>query len=227
MRQQIPWVRVKDTQGRVTEYVAKDATLTPEQIARAAKRRMDCMDCHNRPSHVFQPPDRALDDALLARRIDPSLPFIKARAVDVLSKQYPSTAAAREGIATELDRFYLSEYPALYSRTLEAVKAAITEVQRLYESNIFPEMKVDWRTHPNNIGHFYYAGCFRCHDGQHVSSEGKVIRKDCEICHTFVGQEEGARPMVEITGPPFRHPVDIGDLAAVTCSDCHTGGPGP
>lgn len=227
MRQQIPWVRVKDTQGRVTEYVAKDARLTPEQIAGSEKRRMDCMDCHNRPSHIFKPPDRAVDEALLAGRIDPSLPSIKARAVEVLAKPYLSAEAAREGIATDLDAFYLTKYPTLYGRKLEAIKAAITEIQRLYETNVFPEMKVDWRTHPNNIGHFYYPGCFRCHDGQHVSTEGKVIRKDCEICHTILGQEEGGRPMVEVSGRAFRHPVDIGDLATATCSDCHTGGPGP
>ena len=88
-------------------------------------------------------------------------------------------------------------------------------------------MKVDWRTHPNNIGHFYYAGCFRCHDGQHVSREGKVIRKECRICHAILGQEEGGQPMAEVRGRAFRHPVEIGDLAEVTCSDCHTGGPGP
>ncbi|HBH04877.1 MAG TPA: cytochrome C, partial [Candidatus Rokubacteria bacterium] len=106
-RQEIPWVRVKDRQGRVTEYLAKGSKLTAEEIARTEKRRMDCMDCHNRPSHVFVPPDRAVDDALLAGRIDASLPFIKRQAVEVLARPYPSSQAAREGIATELDRFYV------------------------------------------------------------------------------------------------------------------------
>ncbi len=225
-RQEIPWIRVRDLQGRVTEYTARDATLTPEEIARAEKRRMDCMDCHNRPSHVFLPPDRAVDEALLAGRIDVTLPFIKRQALEVLAKEHPSTEAAREGIATELDAFYFTKYPALYPRKRAAITAAISEVQRLYETNIFPEMKVDWRTHPNNIGHFYYSGCFRCHDGQHVSQEGKVIRKDCGICHAILGQEEGGKPMAEVRGRPFRHPVEIGDLAEMRCSDCHTGGGG-
>mgnify|MGYP001602916610 CR=1 FL=1 len=226
-RQEIPWVRAKDLQGRVTEYLAKDSKLTPEEIARAEKRLMDCMDCHNRPSHVFLPPDRAVDDALLAGRIDRSLPFIKRQAVEVLSKTYSSAKAAWEGIATGLDAFYFTKYPALYPRKREAIKAAIAEVQRLHETNTFPEMKVDWRTHPNNIGHFYFPGCFRCHDGQRVSREGKAIRKECEICHTILGQEEGGKTMVEARGRAFRHPVEIGDLGDVTCSNCHTGGPGP
>ncbi|HLC41928.1 MAG TPA: NapC/NirT family cytochrome c [Methylomirabilota bacterium] len=226
-RQEIPWVKVEDTQGRVTEYLSKDSKLTPDEIAKAEKRRMDCMDCHNRPSHVFLPPDRAVDNALLAGRIDQSLPFIKQQAVEVLSKPYPSTEAARRGIATDLDAFYFKNHAALYPRKVAAIKAAISEVQRLYETNVFPEMKVDWRTHPNNIGHFYYSGCFRCHDGQHVSQEGKTIAKECEICHTILGQDEGSKLTAEMRGRPFKHPVEIGDLGDVTCSSCHTGGPGP
>jgi len=166
-----------------------------------------------------------VDQALLTARIDPSLPFIKRQAVEVLSKLYPSTESAREGIATDLDHFYLTRDPALYSQKKGAIKASIAEVQRIYETNFFPEMKVDWRVHSNNIGHFYYRGCFRCHDGQHVSHEGKVIQKDCEICHVILGQEEGGRPVTELKGRGFRHPVEIGDLRDVTCSDCHTGGP--
>ena len=224
-RQEIPWVRSRDPQGRVTDYLARGAELSTEQIKRADKRRMDCMDCHNRPSHVFLPPDRAVDGALLSGRIDRTLPSVKAQAVAVLSKEYASTEAAREGIATTLDAFYYTKYPDLYARRPDAVKAAIGEVQRLYETNLFPEMKVDWRTHPDNIGHLYYPGCFRCHDGQHVSREGKTIRNDCDICHTVLSQEEGgAPPMAAVAGKAFEHPIDIGDLHEAACSGCHTGG---
>jgi nitrate/TMAO reductase-like tetraheme cytochrome c subunit len=223
-RQDIPWVRSKDPQGRVTDYLARGAEITPEEIERAEKRHMDCMDCHNRPSHVFLPPERAVDGALLAGRIDRALPFVRQQAVDVLSQEYPSTEAAREGIATALDAFYYTGHPDLYARRPDAIKAAIGEVQRLYETNVFPEMKVDWRTHPDNIGHFYYPGCFRCHDGQHVSREGKVIGNDCDLCHTILSQEEGGTPMADVAGRPFEHPVDMGDLREVACSGCHTGG---
>ncbi|MFQ5791885.1 MAG: cytochrome c3 family protein [Acidobacteriota bacterium] len=226
-RQVIPWVRVKDPQGRVTEYLTKDASLKPEEIKKAPKRRMDCMDCHNRSAHVSVPPDRAVDEAFLVGKLDRSLPFLKEQAVEVLTKSYPSTGEALEGIATNLDTFYLTNYPDLYAKKRAAVKQAIAEVQRIFKTNNFPEMKVDWQTHPDNIGHFYFPGCFRCHDGQHLSREGKVIRKECGICHTILGQEEGGKPMVEVKGRFFRHPVDIGDLAEVTCSDCHTGGGSP
>ncbi|MBI3989721.1 MAG: NapC/NirT family cytochrome c [candidate division NC10 bacterium] len=226
-RQTIPWVRMKDKQGRVTEYLAKDATVKPEEIEKAPKRRMDCVDCHNRPTHIYVPPDRAVDEAFLAGRLDRSLPLLKQQAIEVLTKSYPSTDAAMEGIATALDAFYLTKDPDLYAKKQEAIKEAIAEIQRIFKTNMFPEMQVDWRTHPDNIGHFYFPGCFRCHDGQHVSREGKVIRKDCEICHTILGQEEGGAPMVAVKGGAFRHPIELGDLAEVTCSDCHTGGVGP
>lgn len=227
-RQVIPWVRVKDRQGRITEYLAKDSTLKPADIQKAEKRRMDCVDCHNRPTHIYVPPDRAVDNSILAGHIDSTLPFIKQQAVTVLTQNYPTTEAALEGIATDLDRFYLTKYPDLYKTRQQTVKDAIAEVQRIFQTTIFPEMHLDWRTHPDNIGHFYFQGCFRCHDGQHVSVEGKVIRKDCDTCHTILGQDQEGKAMAAAPGVLFVHPGgDLGDLTAINCSDCHTGGIGP
>jgi len=226
-RQVIPYIRAKDMQGRITEYMAKDAPLTPQQIAKMPKRRMDCVDCHNRPTHIYVPPDRAVDDSLFAGRLDAYLPFLKQQAVTVLTNTYPTTEAAMEGIATDLHKFYLTKYPDIDKNNQSGIRSAIAEVQRIYRSTTFPEMKLDWKTHPNNIGHFYFTGCFRCHDGQHVSSDGRAIRKDCDICHSILEQQEGATRLISSEGVPFKHPVDIGDLSQVSCSDCHTGGVGP
>jgi len=226
-RQVIPYIRAKDMQGRITEYVAKDSPLTQQQIAKMTKRRMDCIDCHNRPTHIYVPPDRAVDDSLLTGRLDASLPFLKQEAVTVLTNTYPTTEAAMEGIATDLHKFYLTKYPDIDKNKQTEIRGAIAEVQRIYRSTTFPEMKLDWKTHPNNIGHFYFTGCFGCHDGQHVSSDGRVIRKDCDICHSVLEQQEGATKLISSEGVPFKHPVDIGDLSQVSCSDCHTGGTGP
>jgi nitrate/TMAO reductase-like tetraheme cytochrome c subunit len=226
-RQVIPYIRAKDMQGRITEYMAKDSPLTPQQIEKMPKRRMDCVDCHNRPTHIYVPPDRAVDDSLFAGRLDTSLPFLKQQAVTVLTNTYPTTEAAMEGIATDLHKFYLTKYPDIDKNNQSGIRSAIAEVQRIYRSTTFPEMKLDWKTHPNNIGHFYFTGCFRCHDGQHVSSDGRAIRKDCDICHSILEQQEGATRLISSEGVPFKHPVDIGDLSQVSCSDCHTGGVGP
>jgi nitrate/TMAO reductase-like tetraheme cytochrome c subunit len=226
-RQVIPYIHVKDLQGRVTEYMAKDSPLKPEQIEKLARHRMDCVDCHNRPTHIYVPPDRAVDESLLAGHIDVTIPFIKQQAVTVLTASYNNTEAAMQGIATDLHKFYSAKYPDVEKNRDADLRKAIEEVQRIYRSTTFPEMKLDWKTHPNNIGHFYFPGCFRCHDGQHVSADGKVVPKDCSVCHSLLEQQEGATRLISSQGVAFNHPVDIGDLTQVTCSDCHTGGVGP
>lgn len=226
-RQTIAYIHVKDQQGHVTEYYAQDSPLSKEKIAAAPRHRMDCVDCHNRPTHVYVPPDLSVDQSLLARRIDSSLPFIKQQAVSALTGKYDTTPAAVAGIAKEMNEFYGTKYPDLANSKQAEIRSAIGEVQAIYQRTTFPEMKLDWRTHPNNLGHFYFNGCFRCHDGQHVSTEGKVISKDCTICHTLMGQEEGGVSMAAVPKLTFKHPVDLGDMTQVNCSDCHTGGVGP
>lgn len=223
-RQVIPWVQMKDKQGRITQYMAKDAPLTAEAIANATKRRMDCVDCHNRPTHVYTPPTRAVDEALLARRLDPALPYIKQQAVQALTKPYNTTQEAMKGIATDLETYYRSTYAERYAALEGSIKGAVTEVQRIFSTNIFPEMKVDWRTHPDNLSHYYSTGCFRCHDGQHVSPDGKVVRNACNTCHTVLDQTEGGVSVMPVQGKPFQHPVDLGDFNGIKCTDCHSGG---
>jgi nitrate/TMAO reductase-like tetraheme cytochrome c subunit len=227
-RQVIPWVQSTDWQGKTTVYLAKTSSLTPSQIANETKRVMDCIDCHDRPSHIFTPPDQSVDNSMVAGRIDSSLPYIKLQGVTALTKTYNATDAALRGIATDIEHFYRARYPEVYASRGSSINAAIAELQSIYRSTIFPYMKVDWRTHPNNIGHLYTPGCFRCHDGQHVSSDGRVIPNGCTTCHTVLADLESGTALIRSeTGIPFKHPVDIGDLTQVTCSECHSGGVGP
>jgi len=227
-RQKIPWVRIKDKQGRVTEYFDRSNPLTAEQSKKLVIRRMDCIDCHNRPSHIFRDPDGAMDLVLLTGLVDSNLPYIKREAVRVLSQSYTSKDQAREGIATALDVFYLKQYPKIYQTKRDAIKTAIAEVQKIYATNIFPEMKVDWRTHPDNIGHTLYPGCFRCHEGNHVSREGKVLGKDCQLCHTIIGQETSVQKPTEVAAAEkFNHPWPLlGKHAQLSCNQCHWRGRG-
>ncbi|HET6179123.1 MAG TPA: NapC/NirT family cytochrome c [Candidatus Sulfotelmatobacter sp.] len=225
-RQIIPYIRVEDMQGRVTEYYAKDSTLNKNQIAKADKHHMDCVECHNRPTHIYVPPDQAVDQSLLARRIDVSLPFIKQRAVTVLTGAYTTTDAAMQGIASGVQEFYETKYPDVAKTKQLEIRNAVTEVQQIFKRTTFPEMKLNWQTHPNNLGHYYFSGCFRCHDGQHVSADGKVVSKDCNQCHSLMS-ETGTSTAAAAPAPMFQHPVDLGDLTQVNCADCHTGGVGP
>lgn len=219
-RQDIPWVRLKDANGTVTEYTAKGASFTPEQAEQAPKRRMDCIDCHNRPTHVYLPPDKAVDNSFTANKLDPGLPFLKLKAVELLSGSYNTTDEAVSAISSGLDQYYKTAYPDIYASRKEAIGAAITEIQRVYQTYFFPEFKTDWRAHIDNIGHYRVQGCFRCHDGQHSSPEGKLIRNDCNICHTALDQTFAGKTIVPQNGQ-FQHPVNLGDRGNFQCAVCH------
>ena len=153
-------------------------------------------------------------------RLDPSLPYLKRQAVELLLKPYANRDEALRSIADGLEGFYRANYPDVHASKSDAIRAAVAEVQRVYRTYFFPEMKTDWRAHPDNIGHFYAQGCFRCHDGQHKSDTGKVIRSECNICHTTLDQSEGGRA-VPVGDGLFRHPVNLGTLWDVKCVDCH------
>ena len=220
-RQTIPWIRAKDGQGNVTEYVDRNRPPSAELMAKGESRRMNCIDCHNRPAHAYLPPDVALDRSFAAGKLDPSLPYLKREASAVLSKPYSSTDEALTSISSGLDQFYRTYYADLYANKNDSVKSGIKEVQRIFKTYFFPEMKTDWQTHPNNIGHLYSSGCFRCHDGEHVSNSGKVIRNDCNVCHQVLYDSAGSMETNARTGP-FQHPVDLGGLADKhKCEFCH------
>ncbi len=221
-RQNIPWVRMKDASGKITDYVAKDANLSDQQIAQASKRKMDCIDCHSRPAHIYLSPNESVDQSLDAGKLDITLPFIKAKAVEVLSKPYTTNDEAVAAIAADLTEYYRSTFPDIYASRSSVVNAAITEIQSIYQTNFFPEMKTDWRASPNNIGHYNAQGCFRCHDGQHFSNDGKVIRNECSICHTTLDQTFGGKTVTATNGL-FQHPVSLGDKNTWQCASCHKG----
>lgn len=222
VRQTIPWVRVTDSAGHVTVYEAKDGKLTAAQIAAAAPRRMDCIDCHNRPTHIFHSPDEAVDTAMSIGRIDPAIPSIKKNTVTALAGTYASSDEAAAKIDATLRAAYTT-YP-----DQAKVQAAIAETQKIYRENFFPEMKSCWKVYPSNIGHLEWQGCFRCHDGQHVSADGKMVSADCKSCHTILAQGSGAAlQTLSADGLDFQHPAaDVGDAwKGMKCSDCHSGGP--
>jgi nitrate/TMAO reductase-like tetraheme cytochrome c subunit len=221
-RQTIPWVRMEDRQGNVTEYYDRNRPMDEAQLQAAPKRRMDCVDCHNRPAHVYQPPDLSVDQSFAAGRLDPSLPYLKRETISLLTRHYETEGEAMKSISDGLDQFYRRNYADLYSSKSGAVGTAVTEIQRIFRTYTFPEMKVDWQTHPNNIGHFYFAGCFRCHDGEHVSKAGKVIRNECNTCHTVL-YDSAAKPEYNAKIGPYQHPVDLGDLSRLPCTTCHKG----
>ncbi|MFZ1702235.1 MAG: NapC/NirT family cytochrome c [Pyrinomonadaceae bacterium] len=221
-RQVIPWVRMKDRTGAVVEFKTADFSMTAQDVERSSKRTMDCIDCHNRPTHIYLSPNEAIDRALDSGKLSTEMPFIKAKAVEALAQPYLTNDEAVAAIAARLNDYYRSSYPELFTSRPELIGAAVAETQRVYQTYFFPEMKTDWRAHPNNIGHYNAQGCFRCHDGQHFSSSGRVIRNDCNVCHTTIDQTIGGKTTPAADGV-FRHPVNLGDKNTWQCASCHKG----
>jgi len=185
-RQVIPYVRLDDGRGGVKEFFAEGASAGA--LPAGERRVLDCIDCHNRPSHTFAySVARAVDEAMAAGGLDSNLPFVRREVVKVLSGTYPDKAAAFAAIERSLSAFYQGREPAVPA---EALSRTIETARRLYARNVFPSMRVTWETYPNNVGHSFpgpspYAGCFRCHDDSHRTSDGAVISQDCGLCHTI------------------------------------------
>ena len=145
---------------------------------------MDCMDCHNRPSHPFSPsPERAVDGAMSIGEIPRALPFARREAVDALKASYRDQASAERDLSERLRAFYGRNYAQIAASRGTDVDQLVRTVQGLYRRNVFPTMKVSWGTHENNLGHMDSPGCFRCHDDNHKTADGRTIRQDCDLCH--------------------------------------------
>jgi hypothetical protein len=182
-RMQIDWVRVRDAQGNVREYAAEG--VTPEQLAKGERRLMDCMDCHNRPSHIFYPSAEAAVDAAIASGEMPKLPFVRREAVAALKVNHPNRESAMEDIGARLEGFYREHNGEVLAGQRDELQRVIETARRLYSRNVFPAMNVTWGTYPNHIGHTTAPGCFRCHDDTKKTQDGRTISMDCTLCHTF------------------------------------------
>jgi len=223
--QNIVWVRKTDENGTVTIYESEDEPIegSPEDYD---IRTMDCIDCHDRPTHIFRSPMEAVNLAMQTGRIDSALPYAKAKAAELLAQEYESTEEALQTISDEFKAFYKSDYPEVYEAQKTVIEVAVDELGSIYTNNFFPEMKVRWDVYPNNIGHLMWKGCFRCHDNKHKTKAGQTIDRDCNACHIIISQGSGEETAVDLNGLEFQHPEDIGEAwKEMDCHDCHTGAP--
>ncbi|MCE5304238.1 MAG: cytochrome b/b6 domain-containing protein [Chloroherpetonaceae bacterium] len=224
-RQDIPWVRVRNRQtGAETFYASTDSKVkvTNEMIKSGQVRTFDCIDCHNRPTHIYNVPNKIVNSYISNNRIDRSIPYIKNIAVQALESKTVKQNASYSDIRDFIMNFYQQAYPDVISTKRNELEQAITSTADIFSKNYFPNMKVSWRAHPNNIGHMYAKGCFRCHDGKHVSPEGKVITNDCNACHTIIYQKPAYQTETIGTNLAFVHPGGIDKLVQTRiCSDCH------
>jgi hypothetical protein len=219
-RLDIPWVEVTIGTSAPVVYRSPDC---PDPLPEEAEiRLMDCIDCHNRPSHIFRSPRQLIDTSLAAGVLDPSLPYLKRYATELLERQYPDTPTALKSIASILKTRNKDWMQG--PRGTALVQHNIEWLQTVYQRNFFPEQGVDWRQYPDHKGHFEFPGCYRCHDGRHRNAEDKKISNDCQLCHEIIDQAEGEKAFAPITYTPgpFRHPRNLGDIwKGNNCTDCH------
>jgi len=226
--QDIPWVQTTDhTTGR-TGIFRSDGRPTTDPPPHGTRRTVDCMDCHNRPTHIFRSPERAVDSAL---NVDPGLqdlPFAKRELVAALIQPHTNREEGSAQIARRIEGFYQDKFPAVWNGRQADVKRLIEAGRGVLRATSFPEMNVSWRTYPDNIGHKIFPGCFRCHEGRHVDDAGKAISHECGTCHEFLMPAAGdaASPVVRTGG--FVHSIPLtGIHATLRCDQCHTGGVEP
>ncbi|HEX9199043.1 MAG TPA: NapC/NirT family cytochrome c [Acidobacteriaceae bacterium] len=184
--QNIISVKQRNADGSTTEYLSSDWKGPVAGVV----RQMDCMDCHNQATHVFRAPQDAINEAMQNGSPNPALPFVHKKGMELIQAQYTSQDEAAAKITSGMQDFYRTQYPGIFTGQRGAVDDAAKTLVAIYQRNVFPNMKVTWGTYPNNIGHNNFPGCFRCHDGNHTSKDGKTISNDCALCHNLLAVEE-------------------------------------
>jgi thiosulfate reductase cytochrome b subunit/nitrate/TMAO reductase-like tetraheme cytochrome c subunit len=223
-RTDIPWIKVKNRMtGKETVYSVPGSQFDPVSISANKLKTFDCIDCHNRPSHNYYPPNELVNLFLSLKKIDPTVPFIKLASINALEENLTNEGDVYEGIRGSIFRFYEGRNINLTSNMKSGIDKAIESLSEIQKKNSFPKMKANWTQFPNNIGHIYTMGCFRCHDGKHVSPEGKVVSNDCNTCHSFKSEviplDSTQTSKIE---DRFIHPAKLEKGAIIqNCYYCH------
>ena len=181
-REKIYELEMTQPDGTVTKYT--NGEKLPDDLM--PWRTMDCVDCHNRPTHRYDLAADAVDHALGSGTMDKTLPYLKRESMRVLYGDYESHEAARSQIENEITSFYRTQYPDLAAQKDFQITEAADELHEIYSSNVFPKMKVDWETYPD---HGRHDGCFRCH-GRLKTAKGEGIARNCGLCHSVLAWED-------------------------------------
>jgi hypothetical protein len=225
LRQNIPWVKYTNKKtGEVHIYQDEENKISQQKLDSLEIRVMDCMDCHNRPSHDYHTPAKFINNAITAGSIPKELPDIKSLAMTVLSKKFSTTDSTMNYIQSEIYNYYSTNYEDIFNNKKELIDKAIAGIQSEFNKNVFPEMNVRWNAYQNNIGHLEFVGCFRCHNDRHQDDNGRVISRDCNLCHAIVAQ--GVPDTLQVTSVngslEFVHPDDPDKVwQTELCSECH------
>ncbi len=198
-RQTIPWVEYKNSATNETRTYTTEG-LKPEDTAKLVQHDMQCVDCHNRPTHTFQLPERAVNQAMARGKIPVSLPFIRKKALEILKAEYPSSEDAAAKIPAAVRDYYRQSHQTISQSQAGNIETAAAAILNIYNENVFPDLKVTWGTYQNNLGHTDFPGCFRCHDDAHATSDKKTITQDCSACHEMLATSEVSPEVLKTLG---------------------------
>jgi NapC/NirT cytochrome c family, N-terminal region len=224
-RENITYVKYTNkNSGEVSIYRNDSNPISDSLISLSTTRTMDCIDCHNRPSHNYNSPPVYFDKAMLTGAISKEIPFFKKAAMGILKETFSDSDTALMKIKDSITGFYKSDYSEYYSKNKDLVDSSIATVQKAFRVNTFPKMKVTYDRYPEHIGHLESEGCFRCHNDAFKATNGRKITRDCNLCHSIVGQ--GKPGLMEYTtmkdNLEFKHPINIGTAwKEANCSECH------
>ena len=224
-RENITYVKYTNkASGKVTVYRNDTNPVSDSLISASTTRIMDCIDCHNRPSHNYNSPTVYFDKAMLTGEVSKNIPFFKKVSMGILRETFSIRDTAFMKIKESITGFYKTDYADYYAKNLNLIDSSISSVQKAYSQNTFPAMKVTYDAYPEHIGHLESDGCFRCHNDTFKAPDGHKISRDCDLCHTIVGQgKQGSMQYTSIReNLEFQHPVDIGTAwKEANCSECH------
>jgi len=184
-REEILWVESRQADGTWKRFERRGRTAG----AHDKVRTMDCVDCHNRATHVYEDPERAVDERMAAGEIPTDIPYIKARALAALTGNYADETAAMRGIEATLSGWYRAEYPRRTAEFAAGLDRAVASLRAAWKRNVHPHMNVTWGAYPSHLGHDDGGGCFRCHNPDLVSPTGESIPDDCTLCHSILAEE--------------------------------------
>ncbi len=201
-REKITWAEVRRSDGSYHRYVSREPAASENQAS--SVRTMDCVDCHNRVTHIYENPEPAIDDRIQRSILDRFLPFLKREALRAISGNYADKQAALDGISNHLHSFYQRNYPLLAVSEARLIDSAVTVLQSIFARNVHPEMNISWGAYAGHIGHVGDGGCFRCHNSQLVDNAGNSVSDDCALCHSILSNKHD---------DPFKflQPVDTSD----------------
>lgn len=185
-RKEMIWVDVRQEDGTFKRYRNR---ATRHKDNGSSIRTLDCVDCHNRATHIYESPGDAVDERMAQGLIDRNLPFIKRKAVAAITADYASEEAAMEGIPNSLRGYYKRVHPEVARTQIQEIDQAITTLQAVYSRNVHDEMNIEWDTYPSLIGHRAGVGCFRCHNPDLVGDDGEAISSDCTMCHSILAYD--------------------------------------